>query len=67
MDGDDFICTHESHNHMANDLGERTHSKSYIKGYWCFLKTVLKKLYPIFPNNNYIYYIREGKFCTHKN
>ena len=64
IDENDSLWTHETHNHRAGDFGNGTHSASHIEGYWCFLKTVLKKLYPIFPNNSYIYYIRDGEFLT---
>ena len=64
LDDDDSVWTHETHNHGAGDFGQGTHSTSHIEGYWGFLKAVLKKLYPIFPNNNYIYYIREGELRT---
>ena len=61
---DDCVWTHETHNHGSSDFGLGTHYTSHIESYWAFFKSILKKLYPIFPHKNYIYYIREGEFRT---
>ena len=64
LDDNDSVWTHETHNHGAGDFGSGTHSTSHIESYWSFFKSILKKLYPIFPHKKYIYFIREGEFRT---
>ena len=61
---DDSVWTHETHNQGAGEFCLGTHSTSHIESYWAFFKSILKKLYPIFPHKNFIYYIREGEFRT---
>ena len=59
------MWTHEVHNHGHGDFCRGSSSTRYIEQYWFQLKMNLKKIYPIFPEFEYIYYIKEGEFRTY--
>ena len=62
LDDDESVWTHEVHIHGGGDFGYGTHSTSHIEQFWGQLKSIIKKIYSIFPKTGFIYYVREAEF-----
>ena len=54
--------SHSIHNHGHGDFGVGLDSTSHIEGIWSRLKTILKQIYYVIPNEYIHLFIREAGF-----
>ena len=47
---------------MDDNVSNSIMNMTHIEQYWSQLNSTIKKIYPIFPKNEYICYIKEGEY-----
>lgn len=53
---------YSTHNHGHGNFGHGLDSTSHIEGIWAFLKNIIKGIYKVIPNDNFILFLQESEF-----
>ena len=62
LDAYDSVWEHETHTHGAGDFGFGICSTSHMEHTWAQLKNIIKSIYNVIPNKNFVLYLRESEF-----